>query len=85
MRLPGRKQDYWQMSDANLEALADKYNIQQYLTNGGHTHIDRKVVIDQMVQRDTALNTKISWYSMIISIIAAIVSVASAIYKVFSS
>jgi hypothetical protein len=80
MRLPWRGKDYWQMSDDDLEALAIQYKFQAYWANGGHTRLDRRAIIDQLIARDTGLNAYVSRLSMIVAVISAIVSMASAIF-----
>ena len=50
--------DYWLMSDAELMAEAQKYNIPHGITIGGRTWIDRNVTIEQLCKRDAALAAK---------------------------
>ncbi len=48
--------DYWSMSDEQLDQLATKYNIGGYGDNMGH--IDRDTLITQLLKRDRALQPK---------------------------
>lgn len=73
--------DYWKMSDKELEQLARKYNLRGFLEEtfvltddrkvGTDFVINRKDVIEQLSQRD---NRNIAFWSAIISILGAIVS-----------
>ncbi|OGY39131.1 MAG: hypothetical protein A2418_03060 [Candidatus Brennerbacteria bacterium RIFOXYC1_FULL_41_11] len=73
--------DYWTMTDSQLEGLARRYNLQHFLEealvsrdDGPLFVINRKKIIDQLSQRD---NRNISFWSAVVSVVAAIVSLAS--------
>lgn len=76
--------DYWKMPDEELERLARKYNLRGFLqetmvlTNdrkfGTDWVINRKEVIEQLLQRD---NRNIAFYSAIVAILGAIISLSA--------
>ena len=60
---------YHKMSNAELEKTAGKWNIQYGLSDGA---TDRNLIIEKLIQRDKANNSRIAIF---ISIIALIVSI----------
>ncbi len=71
--------DYWKMSDKELEKMARKYNLQHFLEkaligrdgNKPNFVINRKCVIEQLLQRD---NRSITFWFAIVSVLGAVVS-----------
>jgi hypothetical protein len=70
--------DYWKISDKELETLARKYNLQHFLEptisrnpNNPEFAINRKYVIEQLLQRD---NRNIAFWSAIVAVFGAIIS-----------
>jgi hypothetical protein len=71
------------MSDRKLELTAEKYHISPMsLPPGdadfGHAFVDRDRIIGILVARDNALRTKLT---IILSIVAVLVSIASAVFS----
>ena len=70
--------EYWKTSDKELEVLARKYNLQHFLEptisrNPDNTEfaINRKYVIEQLLQRD---NRNIAFWSAVVAVFGAIIS-----------
>jgi len=71
--------DYWKISDKELEGLARKHNLQHFLEeapisrdkNNPDFVINRKYVIDQLLQRD---NRNIAFWSAVVAVLGAIIS-----------
>ena len=71
--------DYWKMSDKELEKVARKYNLQHFLEQAllsrddGNPDfvINRKYVIEQLLQRD---NRNIAFWSAVVAVFGAIIS-----------
>lgn len=56
---PPHPKDYWKMSDAELEQLAEKCKIPPAsMSPDGRWYIDRDRIIDQLVKRDRSLEPK---------------------------
>ena len=76
--------DYWKMSDKDLEQLARKNNLRGFLEETTVLTDDRKVdtdfiinrrdVIEQLLQRD---NRNIAFWSAIVAVLGAIISLAA--------
>ena len=74
--------NYWKMSNKELEVLARKYNLQYFLEeapisrNQGNPDfvINRKYIIDQLVQKD---NRNIAFWAAVVSVIGAIISLVA--------
>ncbi len=71
--------NYWKISDEKLEKLAQEHHLQGFLEKSGlhrdennpHFVVNRKYVIDQLLQKD---NRNIAFCAAIVSIIGAIIS-----------
>jgi len=70
--------DYWKTSDKELEVLARKYNLQHFLEptisrnpDNPEFAINRKYVIEQLLQRD---NRNIAFWSAVVAVFGAIIS-----------
>lgn len=71
--------NYWKISNKELEELARKYNLQHFLEealisrdiNNPDFVINRKYVIDQLLQRD---NRNIAFWSAVVAVLGAIIS-----------
>ena len=71
--------DYWKMSDKELERVARKYHLQHFLEQAlisrddGNPDfvINRKYVIEQLLQRD---NRNIAFWSAVVAVFGAIIS-----------
>ena len=77
------QKDYWSMTNRELELIAEKYHIPPMSlppgdANWGHAYIDRDRIIGILVAKDNALRTKLT---TILSIVAVLVSIASAVFS----
>ena len=63
---------YFRMNNAALEAEASKWKIRSYGNSNGT--IDRQVIIDALLKKDVANNSR---YAIIISIFAILISIIS--------
>ncbi len=66
---------YYRMNDRQLEKEALQWNIGSYGNNNGT--IDRQIIIDALLKKDNANNSR---YAIIISIIAIFISIISLIF-----
>ena len=66
---------YYRMNDRQLEKEAHQWNIGSYGNNNGT--IDRQIIIDALLKKDNANNSR---YAIIISIIAIFISIISLIF-----
>ena len=67
---------YYRMNDAELEAEASRWKIRGYgYTNGS---VDRQIIIDALLKKDNANNSR---YAIAISIAAIFISIASVIWR----
>lgn len=79
--------DYWKMSDKELEELARKYNLRHFLeetlvlTSNRKVDTDfvinRKLVIEQLLQRD---NRNIAFWSAVVAVLGAIISLSANLF-----
>ncbi len=63
---------YYRMNDAELEAEANKWKIRSYGNSNGT--IERQIIIDALLKKDDANNSR---YAIIISILAIVVSIVA--------
>ena len=68
---------FYRMSDGELELEAHKWQIREYGYNDGT--ISRQIIIDQLIKKDQANNSRFAFF---ISIIALIISITSIILKI---
>ncbi|MFA5789343.1 MAG: hypothetical protein WC924_05850 [Candidatus Gracilibacteria bacterium] len=64
------------MSDAELENEASKWKIREYGNSNGS--ISRKIIIEQLIAKDQANNSRIAIF---VSLVALIISILTIIYK----
>ncbi len=70
---------YYQMDDHQLELEATKYKIGEYAENiGNRTIIRRKKIIEQIIEKDKANNSR---YAIYISILALIISFLALLFN----
>lgn len=66
---------YYRMEDSDLEAEASRWKIRGY--GSPHTNgVNRQIIIDALLKKDNANNSR---YAIIISIIAIVISILSLI------
>lgn len=63
---------YYKMGDAELENEAAKRKIKEYGYSSGQ--ISRKIIIDQLIQRDKANNSRIAIFISVIALIISLIS-----------
>lgn len=68
------------MSNKELEQLAAKHNIEEYVNASGP--ISRKAIIDQLLERDKA-RSKISIIGKYIAIISGVLALALTVLKIW--
>jgi len=68
---------YYQMDDTKLQDEATKWNIGGY-SDGQHSIINRQTIIDALIKKDSANNSRIAIF---VSIFALIISIISIILK----
>lgn len=61
---------YYKMNDSELEREAAKWNIKEYGYQNGN--ISRKIIIEQLIQKHKANNSRIA---IIVSILALLISI----------
>ncbi len=78
------QRDYWKLSDAELQALADKYKLSSHSTlyDGAIGYFDRDKVISGLLLRDSALRTKLT---VVLSILAFLISIAAFVKSFFTT
>lgn len=69
---------YYQMNDGQLENEAHRWNIRSYGNSNGT--IERQIIIDALLKKDNANNSR---YAIIISIIAIIISIVPLVLRIF--
>jgi hypothetical protein len=70
---------YYQMDDHQLELEATKYKIGEYAENiGNRTIIRRRKIIEQLIEKDKANNSR---YAIYISILALIISFLALLFN----
>ena len=66
---------YYKMTDHDLELEASKYQIGDYVDNvGNHTRINRRKIIEQLLNKDLANNSR---FAVFISVLALLISIIS--------
>jgi hypothetical protein len=68
------QQDYWRMSDEELEKEAWSYHIGAAIA-GPHPSFDRQYAITCLLARDQAMRTGITVVSTIVSVLMTVVNV----------
>lgn len=66
---------YYRMNDEQLEEEAHRWNIRSYGNSNGT--IERQIIIDALLKKDSANNSR---YAIIISVIAIFISIVSLIF-----
>lgn len=66
---------YYRMNDGQLEEEAHRWNIRSYGNSNGT--IERQIIIDALLKKDNANNSR---YAIIISVIAIFISIVSLIF-----
>lgn len=66
---------YYRMNDGRLEEEARRWNIRSYGNSNGT--IERQIIIDALLKKDNANNSR---YAIIISVIAIFISIVSLIF-----
>jgi len=66
---------YYRMNDGQLEEEAHRWNIRSYGNSNGT--IERQIIIDALLKKDSANNSR---YAIIISVIAIFISIVSLIF-----
>jgi len=66
---------YYRMNDGRLEEEAHRWNIRSYGNSNGT--IERQIIIDALLKKDSANNSR---YAIIISVIAIFISIVSLIF-----
>jgi len=69
---------YYRMSDGQLEEEAHRWNIRSYGNSNGT--IERQIIIDALLKKNSANNSR---YAIIISIIAIIISIVPLLLRSF--
>ena len=66
---------YYRMNDGQLEEEAHRWNIRSYGNSNGT--IERQIIIDALLKKDSANNSR---YAIIISVIAIFISIVLLIF-----
>ena len=69
---------YYRMSDGQLEEEAHRWNIRSYGNSNGT--IERQIIIDALLKKNSANNSR---YAIIISIIAILISIVPLLLRSF--
>jgi len=66
---------YYKMSNNELELEAAKYKIGEYVENVGITRISRKRIIEQLLAKDLASNSRFATFISILALLISIISI----------
>lgn len=69
---------YYEMSNTELEQEAAKWHIGEY-SFGGTRPISRKIIIEQLIEKDKANNSRIA---IVISVLATLLSIIALVVKI---
>ena len=67
---------YYLMNDDQLQEEASRWNIRSYANSDGI--IERQIIIDALLKKDNANNSR---YAIIISLIAILISIVSLVFR----